>query len=408
MADGTHHQGNPDEPALTGVIVVEHGADVAASYAGRILALMGATVIKLEAPGKGDPMRQALPSMGADGSVLFNYLNVNKSSLTLDLAQPAGQVLLGELLARADIFIDDTRPAERPALGLDPEDLTARYAHLIYASVLPFGATGPWRDYVAHELNVFHSGGEGYLMPNGLALELFPERPPVKIYGHFAALVGGTSAAAGILTALLVQDETGGQFVDVSEQDANVAISCFNVQRVGDGVIENRAGRSFRYGGVLECVDGYVQILTLEPRQWAGLIQLMGEPEWSKDPGLKDEIERGRRGPEINAHLRAWAKDRKVSELVIGGQALGVPIAKYAEPAEIMASPQTQARAMFTPLKFSGAGVVPVLTAPFQHDLPAALLPCPAQPGADNARWLCEWLGHSPADLERWTREQVV
>jgi crotonobetainyl-CoA:carnitine CoA-transferase CaiB-like acyl-CoA transferase len=400
---------NPQNAPLEGVIVIEHANGAAGSYAGRILALMGATVIKVEAPG-GDELRQEPPLLpGAPGSsVLFNYLNINKSALTLDIAPAAGQALLAELLERAAIFIDDTPLRERTALGIDPETLAGRHPDLVHVSVLPFGSAGPHSEYRAHELNVFHSGGEGYLLPNGLALDMFPDRPPVKIYGHFAELVGGISAADGALTALIMRAQVGGQYVDVSTQDANVAISCFNVQRVGDGELETRHGRSFRYGGVLQCADGYIQILTLEPRQWAGLVQLMGEPEWTRDPGLQDEIERGRRGGEINAHLRAWARTRRVADLVKGGQALNVPIDKYAEPAEILESTQFRAREAFSTVEFDGIGTLPVLTAPFQHMLPARVSAYPAAPGADNARIYTGWLGHDAAQLRHWRAEAVI
>jgi crotonobetainyl-CoA:carnitine CoA-transferase CaiB-like acyl-CoA transferase len=245
-------------------------------------------------------------------------------------------------------------------------------------------------------------------MPNGLALDMFPDRPPVKIYGHFAELVGGTSAACAALTALVAQATIGGQFVDVSVQDANVAISCFNVQRVGDGVVESRHGRSFRYGGVLECADGYVQILTLEPRQWTGLVSLMGDPEWTREPGMENEIERGRRGPDINRHLRAWAKTQKVEEMVRGGQALNVPIAKYAGPEEILNSAQLRAHDAFTSVDIDGVGEVPLFTAPFQFTLPPNLTGYPATPGADNSKVLCQWLGHAETELNRWRSEEVL
>jgi benzylsuccinate CoA-transferase BbsE subunit len=394
---------------LAGVIVVEHGKGVAASYAGRILALLGATVYKLEAPQGGDALRHQEPLLApGGGSALFNYLNVGKSSLTLDVGKPAGRALLDELLQRAAIFIDDSARQDRGAQGLAPDAVCGRHPDLIYLSVLPFGIAGPHADYLAYELNMLHSGGEGYLMPNGLALDMFPDRPPVKLYGHFAEFVGGTSAAGAALTALIAQPRAGGQFVDVSVQDANIAISCFNVQRVGDGAVETRHGRSFRYGGVLECADGYVQILTLEPRQWAGLVRLMGDPAWASEPGMEDEIERGRRGPRINEHLRAWAKTRKVEDMVRGGQALNVPIAKYAEPAEVLASAQFRAHRAFTPVAIDGAGELPVFTAPFQFTVPAGMAGCPAEAGADNARVLGGWLGHSDRQLQGWREEGVI
>ena len=394
---------------LAGVTVIERGHGVAAAYAGRILALMGATVIKIENTG-GDALRHDAQKLHAhlDGDALFAYLNVNKSGVTLDLLNAQGRVLLDEMLGRANIFLDDTHPAERRTLGVAPQDVCAKHPKLIFASVLPFGALGPHSEYKGYELNVFHSGGEGYLLPNGLALELFPDRPPVKIYGHFAEFNGGTSAVCAILAALLVQDQIGGQLVDVSVQDANVAISCFALQRLGEGVLEHRHARSFQYGGVLECSDGYVQLLTLEQHQWEGLVKLMGDPVWALELDLNDPIKRAKRGREINQHIRAWAKLEKIKDVVERGQALDVPLAKYCGPKDIMESEQTRAREMFVPVKMAGLGALPMLMAPFQFALPDNLAGCPSQAGADNARIFGEWLGHTPAELAQLKQAGVV
>ena len=322
---------------LAGFTVVEHAQGVAASYAGRMMAVMGATVIKVEPPGEGCALRRAEPLLTQDppASALFHYLNAGKQFVTCDVGTDDGRRRMDELMTLADLLIDDTPVLSRAQIGLDPQAVAARHPELVYLSVLPFGACGVHADYRAYELNVFHAGGEGFLMPNGLTLEMFPERPPVKIYGHFAELIGGTSAVCAGVSALLVRDEIGGQFVDVSVQDANVSVGCFAIQRLGDGVLENRHGRSFKYGGVLECSDGYVGVLTLEQRQWEGLVKLIGDPEWARDPVWRDPLERSRRGAEINRHLRAWAKTQRVEDVVKKGQALSVPLAKYNQPADI-------------------------------------------------------------------------
>jgi len=390
---------------LAGITVVEHAEGVAASYAGRALAALGADVIKVEPPGDGSPLRRSEPLLTREpaASALFHYLNAGKRFVTCDVATEQGRALLGELMAHAALLIDDTPVSRRLALGLDPDSVAGRHPDLVFLSILPFGAVGAHAHYVAQELNVFHAGGEGYLMPNGLTLEMFPDRPPVKIYGHFAELMGGTSAVCAAIAALLVQGEVGGQFVDVSVQDANISVGCFAIQRLGDGVLENRHGRSFKYGGVLECSDGYVGVLTLEQRQWEGLVELIGSPEWALEAALRDPLERSRRGAEINAHLRAWAKSQHVDDVVAKGQALGVPLAKYNEPGDIFASAQSKARGLFSPLDLPGIGSVPMFTAPFQLDgEPVTLTRAAAEPGADNRAVWCEWLGHAPADLERW------
>ena len=396
---------------LAGFTVVEHAQGVAASYAGRMLAVMGADVIKVEPPGEGSALRRDEPLLMREPaqSALFHYLNVGKRFVTCDLASASGRKLFHELIERADILIDDTPVSRRGALELEPETIAARHEKLVFLSVLPFGAIGAHADYVAYELNVLHAGGEGYLMPNGLTLETFPDRPPVKIYGHFAEFMGGTSATCAALSALLVRDEVGGQFVDVSLQDANVAVGCFAIQRLGDGVLENRHGRSFKYGGVLECSDGYVGVLTLEPRQWEGLVKLMDEPAWALDPALADPLERSRRGAEINRHLRAWARRQRVEDVVSKGQALSVPLAKYNEPADLLTSEQLKSRGVFQPLDIPAIGPVAAFSAPFQLDGEALRLGrAAADAGFDNEAIWCAWLGHTAAELEQWVCHGTV
>lgn len=377
----------PRNAPLAGYTVVEHAAGVAASYAGRLMAVMGATVIKVEPPGEGSALRRAEPllTQAPPASALFHYLNAGKQFVTCDVESATGRRRLEALVARAELLIDDTPVLRRTALQLEPRTTAARHPELVFLSVLPFGATGAHANYRGYELNVLHAGGEGYLMPNGLTLETFPDRPPVKIYGHFAELIGGTSAVCAGVAALLARDESGGQFVDVSVQDANVSVGCFAIQRLGDGELENRRGRSFKYGGVLECSDGYVGVLTLEQRQWEGLVKLIGDPEWARDPAWRDPLERSRRGAQINVHLRAWAKTQRVDDVVRKGQALSVPLAKYNLPADILMSEQSRARGIFAPLDLPGFGAVPVFTAPFQLNGEAlALTRAAAAPGADN------------------------
>src|SRR5207245_2419350 len=190
-----------------------------AAYAGRLLAAMGAEVVMLE-PQLGSPLRQAPPLLeGSGDSALFAYLAVGKRSLVADLQTSSGQAILARELSRADICIDDTPVQQREALGLDPCELAERFPRLVCVSVLPFGAIGPKAQWRGEEVNLLHAGGEGFLLPNGLSNELFPDRPPLKIYGHFAGYQGGSTAAMCALAALWAVPERGGQFVAGSVQD---------------------------------------------------------------------------------------------------------------------------------------------------------------------------------------------
>jgi len=370
-------------PPLAGMTIVEISHSVAAAYAGRLLATLGAETILVE-PSGGSPLRREpplLPPANA-ASALFAFLAAGKRSVVCDIDTPSGRAGLSMLLAAADVVIHDIPVARCASLGLDKETLKKNYPELIDVSVLPFGAHGPKADWQGEEINLIHASGEGFLLPNGLTAELFPDRPPLKVHGHFASYQAGVVAALGALSALMSRDQIGAESVDVSAQDAMLAVGAFALQRFGDGSLEHRSTRSFKYGGVLECADGYVELLTLEDRQWRGLVELMGQPKWAVDPALSDSLERSRRGQQINAAIRAWARTQGVGDLVARAQALGVPMARYNSPAEVLAGKHERARQLFQQVDVPGAGRLPILAAPFHFDgAPLALTAGPPQLG---------------------------
>ncbi|KGM49266.1 CoA transferase [Pseudooceanicola atlanticus] len=349
-----------DKP-LSGLRVIERATGVAAAQAGRLLCQMGAEVIMAE-PSEGSPLREEPPLLPGGQSALFTYLSLGKRSVVCDPAGPDFRKDMHKLLAEADIFIDDTPVAERTGLALDDAAIAREHPHIVHLSVLPFGAFGPKAGWKGDEINLIHAGGEGFLLPNGLTADLFPDRPPLKIAGHFAEMQGGTTAAMAALAALWTGE---GQYVDASVQDANVAVGAFAIQRYGDGSVEHRLTRSFKFGGVIECADGYVELLTLETRQWLGLIDLLGAEDWAQDPELADEVGRSARGAEINQRIRDWARHRKVEDLVAQAQTLGVPMARYNAPQQVLTGLQETARGIFATIH-TPDGPVQVQSLPFR------------------------------------------
>jgi crotonobetainyl-CoA:carnitine CoA-transferase CaiB-like acyl-CoA transferase len=372
---------------LCGIRVVEWSDHVGAAYAGRLLATLGGEVILVEPPA-GSALRHSTECLpGTSIGAGFSYLAAGKESVVCDLSTLEGRDMWASLLHGTDIFITDLPLSERAALQLDEETVVSQYPNLIYTSVLPFGAIGPKANWVAREINLIHAAGEGYLLPNGLTIERFPDRPPLKIHGHFAEMEAGVVAALGALSALWCRPTTGGQAVDISEQDATFALCAFAVQRYGDGSIEHRAARSFKYGGVLECIDGVVELLTLEERQWQGLIELMGRPDWILDPALFDPLERSRRGAKINEHIRAWGKLQYVKDIVGRAQALGVPMAKYFSPSEVLGGAHEHARGLFQTVDIPGFGACRTLVSPFHIDgKPLTLRSGPPRQGSRPGR----------------------
>lgn len=351
---------------LAGCRVVEHSRTVAAAYAGRLLATMGASVVMLE-PEDGSPLRRAPPMLGETGqSALFVHLGLGKRGFVCDPLTAEGQRVLARELEQADILLDDTPLRDRAERKLDQQELARRFPALIHVSVLPFGSAGPKADWDGEEVNLLHAGGEGFLLPNGLSHELFPQRPPLKIYGHFSEYQGGAMAAFAALSAWWAAPRTGGQYVDVSVQDAVLSVGAFALQRLGDGSLEHRSTRRFRYGGVFEARDGFIELLTLEDRQWAALVDFLERPPWALDESLRDPLERSRRGDEINRHVREWMRRHDVEDIVGRAQRLGVPAAKYRSPAEVIRGEHERARGLFAPVTLSTGEQAEVFTAPFQ------------------------------------------
>jgi crotonobetainyl-CoA:carnitine CoA-transferase CaiB-like acyl-CoA transferase len=199
-----------------------------------------------------------------------------------------------------------------------------------------------------------------------LSHTLFPDRPPLMIYGHFAHYQGGAAAALGALAAYWARDVTGPQVIDVSIQDATVMVGAFAIQRLGDGSLEHRATRSFRYGGVFETRDGFIELLMLEDRQWHAFVEVMDSPSWATDAALSDPLERSRRGNAINEQVRSWMKARTSDDIVQRAQAAGVPAAAYRTPQQVLDGAHERSRRLFDRVSLPDGHQAQVMVAPFR------------------------------------------
>jgi crotonobetainyl-CoA:carnitine CoA-transferase CaiB-like acyl-CoA transferase len=175
----------------------------------------------------------------------------------------------------------------------------------------------------------------------------------------------GLTAAVGILAAVYAR-RTGapGQAVDASGQEAQLAIGYIPIQRLeSEGVVEDRFARFFRVEGVMPAQDGYIELLTLEPRQWEGLIEFLGRPDWATPQKFRDPATYGGK---LNRHLRDWFSQHTKAWLYHQGQAHGVPVAPYDTPAEVFESPQQRARGFFIAIDHPEAGRYDYAGLPFR------------------------------------------
>jgi len=393
--------------ALAGLRVIECCDFVAGPYCCKLLADFGAEVIKIEKPGVGDRSRMREPfynhTSHRERSGLFFYLNTNKMGVTLDIQNPAGRRILFDLVRKSDILVEDTSPERTRSLALDWPTLSSANSRLVVTSITPFGITGPYSGYKAYPLNTFHSGGEGYVTPAWMG-STYLERPPLNQGRYVGEYEAGVSATIATIGALYHQRATGeGQHVDVSKQQALTALNLRELAAYpNDGWLASRTTRTLRFGGIIPCKDGYVELDLYEEHEWHGLVTLMGNPDWTRDERFKDRLSRARHGLELNRLIGEWMKDHTKEEIYHKGQALGAPVAPYNTTEEVVHSGQIKARKFFVGLEHPEMGEVACPSTPYRFsETPArAHRPAPLL-GEHNEEVYCRCLGYSPEDLPR-------
>lgn len=357
-------------PALNGLRVVETAQMVAGPYCARLFADVGADVIKVEPPA-GDRSRSMGPFPGdqahPEASGLFFHLNSGKRSVVLDLETPAGRDRLRELVASADVLVDDRPPSELRRLGLTFEELSSLNPHLVMISITPFGQTGPYAEWKGYDLNAFHLSGSSsrYLGRPGET----PLEP-----GTFAAdYMAGAAGAAWGLGAVFGRDRVGGgQHVDVSAAEVSAALftGALNMTTYRQtGIAEKRTGQGMVItapAGVMPTKDGHVWMLTVEPRHWKGLATAMGNPEWMADPELANNMfARGAQADVIYERVGAWLAERTSREAMDVCQANGVPTTAIMPASAIAEHPHLAERGFIESVDHPGFGTVSRLGAPF-------------------------------------------
>ena len=394
--------------------MLELCSGIAGPYCTKLMADMGAEVIKIESPGAGDesrllpPFRDDVPN--AEGSGLFFYLNSNKLGVTLDISRPQGTAVFADLVKRADILMVDRPVSELEDSGLGYETLHGLNTGLIVATLTPYGESGPYRDYRARELNISHCSGQGYLLP---IPSLDTNRAPVKPGGHMADCDGGLVAVLPILAALFWKGSTGdGQLVEISRQEALISMQRVeSVTFANDGVVIGRAGdgKDGMPGGMMACKDGYVVLVTPQEHQWRALIEMVGDPEWSSDGMCRDPISRSANAATINQLLEKWMLQHTKEEIFRKGQALSCPVAPVYTAEDIAQSEQYRARDFFMELDHPELGrfLFPSCAYRFS-ETPWALERLAPRLGEHNEQILCGELGYRKQDLARLRQSGTV
>lgn len=292
--------------ALEGLRVVEVGDFISAPYCAKLLADLGADVVKIEPPG-GDSARRYGPFRGGredpESSGLFVYLNTSKRGIVLDLAVADGRRQLDALLADADVLVENVEPAEVAAFDLGYRTLTAEHAGLVVTSVSTFGRRGPLASYRGHALQA--AAGSVTAHRTG-----HPARNPLGDPLCKPDFLGGVHAAAATLVALAHRDRSGrGQHVDIATQDVLAVTTTGAVLGMalsGVASVVQRGGHRvpvFHPWTVLRVADGYMEFITMQDRQWRSFLEEIGSPEWGDDPRFTDMLSRVAHADEIDRHI---------------------------------------------------------------------------------------------------------
>ena len=353
--------------ALQGVRVVEMGQLIAGPFCGKTLAEFGADVVKIEPPGTGDPLRQW--RLIKDGtSVWWQVQSRNKRSVALDLRQPEGQQLARDLIAQADVLIENFRPGTLEAWGLSPDTLLALNPRLVMVRISGYGQTGPYRDLPGF-------GAIGEAMGGLRHLTGEPGRVPVRVGVSIGDTLAALHATIGVMMALYHRDQRGGrgQVIDVALHEA-----VFNVMESllpeysAFGVVREAAGSALpgiAPSNAYRCQDGYVLVAGNGDSIFKRLMAVIGRPDLAADPGLAGNTGRVERVAELDAAIEAWTVQRTVDQVL---QALGdarVPAGKVYTVADIAADPHFRARDMILQQRTREGydvevpGVVPKLSA---------------------------------------------
>jgi len=355
---------DPRISLLEGIRILDL-ADEKASFCAKLLADMGASVIKVERPG-GDVSRKMGPFLGdfphPERSLFFLHNNTNKLGITLNLEHSEGKRIFRRLVDRVDVVVESFSPGYLKDLGLSFEILSRTNPKLILVSVTGFGQDGPRSQYKSCDIVSSAFGGQMYVSGS-------PSTPPLKPFGEQSYYAASLFAAIGILLALRKRNRSGeGEHIDISLQEAVVStLEHVMIQYFYEKTIPKRQG-SLHWNNsfcILPCKDGHILISLFQ--QWETLVEWMdseGMAEDLKDEKYKGEEFRQNHLDHIIEVLQRWINTHTANELFELGQLMRFPWATVCSPEKVLESPQLKSRGFFvevghpeigTSIQYSGA-----------------------------------------------------
>ena len=355
---------------LGGVRVLDLTRVLAGPFCSMILADMGAEVIKIEEPGKGDDTRSWPTFLGGE-STYFMSVNRGKLSITLDLKKPGAQDVLRRLVKKSDVILENFRPGTMERLGFGYKALAKLNPRLIYCSISGFGESGPEASRAGYDLIVQAESG---LMD----ITGFADGPPVKVGTSIADLVAGMSAAHGVTLALLARTQTRrGQKVEIGMLDAMAALLTYQAGiYFGSGQRPSRRGNahpSIVPYEVFKAQDAYLTLGVANNSLWDRCCGALDRPDLAKDPRFDTVAKRVQQRDTLVPLLNEILGARSADEWMKRFGAAGVPAGRIKTVPEVCESDHLKARGMIVRLPHPKAGEIRVMGVPIRlHGTPGA------------------------------------
>jgi len=349
-----------DEGNLTssfaGLRVLDFSTTIAGPHCTRMLADLGAEVIKIE-PAEGDTMRTR-PPVRNNCSTVFGQLNVGKNSVVLDLKSPAGAKAVRRLIATADVLMENFRPGVMRRLKLDYAAVRDINPKLIYCSISGYGQSGPSAELPAYA-PVIHAAS-GYEMAH-LAYQRGRSRPDYCGIYH-ADVLTGTYAFGAISAALYQCSASGeGQQIDVSMLESMLSLTLNELQW---SQFEVKPSQRPTFGPI-ETTDGYVMVAIASEKTFQNLMQVIGHPEWVSDPRFARYSDRRENWTSLMDGVEAWSQAVSTQACLAALNEYGVPSSAYRTVGEALADPQLVHRGALAEVE-DGGGIFKVLNLPFR------------------------------------------
>ena len=395
------------EAPLKGIRVIDLSRHLAGPYCSMLLADMGAEVIKVEQPGKGDETRTYGPPFIEGESVYFLSINRNKKSITVNFKQDEGKDIIHRLIKKSDVSIENFRPGTLDKHGLGYNNAARINPKIIYASISGFGQTGPGKRRPGYDLSIQGMGGI-------MSLTGDPSGPPYKVGTSIADILAGIYTCQGILLALIARSKTGkGQLVDISLLDCQVSLLTYQAGiYFATGSVPKRIGNQHPTicpYETFKASDGYIHIAVGNNKLWHKFCDLLGLDETENDPRFSSNPKRVENRDELFTIIEKIISAKKSTEWLKLFDEEEIPAGPILTVDKTVNHPQVLAREMVTDITHPKAGQIKLTGIPVKlSDTPGSIENPPPLLGQHTDEILSDVLGYSKDEITELRKLEVI